>query len=100
MRELLALVFLFAVCATPVPAAEPVVCSITTAAAAVSTAAPTSGTCTWVAGSTVLVSCDQDIYLDSTTTGITPPVATTILQARLITGTSASDTPASTNNAV
>lgn len=71
--------------APPVEAAEPVVCTITTAAAAVSTAAPTTGTCSWQAGSTVLVSCDQDIYIDSTTTGVTPPVASSADQKLVFT---------------
>lgn len=72
MRYLLVFTLLFALSA---PAAEPVVCSITTDATSKTTASPTTGTCSWVAGSTVLVQCDQDVYLDSTTVGITPPTA-------------------------
>lgn len=72
MRTLLAVLFLFALTA---PAAEPVVCTITTDGTSKTTASPTSGTCSWVAGSTVLVSCDQDIYIDSTTVGVTAPTA-------------------------
>lgn len=72
MRTLLAVLALFALSA---PAAEPVVCSITTDGTSKSTASPTTGSCTWVAGSTVLVQCDQDIYIDSTTTGVTAPTA-------------------------
>lgn len=34
------------------------------------------GTCTWSKGSTIMVQCDQDIYLDSTTTNNTPGTAT------------------------
>lgn len=56
-------------------AAEPVVCSITTDGTSKTTASPTSGTCSWQKGSTVLVTCTADIYLDSTTVGITPPTA-------------------------
>lgn len=82
MRNLFVVALLFAL---SVPAAEPVVCTITTAVAAVPTNTPTTGTCTWVAGSTVLVSCDQDIYLDSTTVGVTPPVASSADQKLVFT---------------
>lgn len=74
MRNLFA-VILLACLSLEVKAAEPVVCSITTDGTSKTTASPTSGSCTWVAGSTVLVQCDQDIYLDSTTVGLTAPTA-------------------------
>lgn len=72
MRNLLAFIFLLALSAA---AAEPVVCTITTDGTSKTTASPTTGTCSWVAGSTVLVQCDQDVYLDSTTVGVTAPTA-------------------------
>lgn len=50
-------------------ASEPVVCTITTSGTSANTSSPTSGTCTWDYGATVLVACDQDIYIDSTATG-------------------------------
>ena len=58
-------------------AAEPVVCTITTDGTSKTTAAPTTGTCTWVAGSTVLVTCTADIYINSTTSsaGVAPTVS-------------------------
>ena len=75
MRKLLFTLAVFAL-AVPAVGAEKVVCSITTGAAAVPTSTPTTGTCTWVAGSTVLVTCDQDIYIASSTILGVAPVAT------------------------
>lgn len=75
MRNLFAVLFLFAVGIAH--SAEPVVCTITTSGSSLTTAAPTSGTCNWVAGSTVLMTCTQDVYVDSTTVGVTPPTAAT-----------------------
>lgn len=86
MRNFFAVIALLAIgAAQPAPAAEPVVCSITTSAASQVTSSPTTGTCSWQAGSTVLVSCDQDIYLDSTTVGITPPTASSADQKLVFT---------------
>jgi pectate lyase len=63
-------------------AAEPVVCAITTATgSSASTASPTTGTCTWGKGATVLVQCTTDTYIDSTTVGVTAPSATSSDQA-------------------
>lgn len=53
-------------------AAEPVVCAVTvSSAAATTTAAPASGTCSWQKGSTVLLQCGNidgggiDVYVDT-----------------------------------
>jgi hypothetical protein len=44
-------------------------CSVTfTTGAAGTTASPSSGTCNWVRGSTLLMQCDQDVYFSSTAT--------------------------------
>lgn len=44
-------------------------CSVTfTNAAAGTTATPTSGTCSWNYGATVLLQCDQDVYFSQTGT--------------------------------
>ncbi len=44
-------------------------CSVTfTTGVAGTTAVPTTGTCTWGAGSTLLMQCDQDVYFSGTTT--------------------------------
>lgn len=54
--------------ATEVQAAEQVVCSVTfTNVAAGTTASPASGTCSWLRGTMVLMSCDQDVYFSATT---------------------------------
>ena len=51
-------------------AAEPIVCSVAIATgAASSTASPTTGSCSWVKGATVLMQCDQNVYFDSTSGG-------------------------------
>jgi len=84
MRSLFAVAALLAL---SVSASEPVVCAITTDGTSKTTAAPTTGTCTWVAGSTVLVTCTQDVYLDSTTTAVgTPPVASSTDQPIVFAG--------------
>ena len=72
---LLGLALSLALFGLPALAAEPVLCTITTSGSSAVTSAPTSGTCSWVAGSTVLVACDQAVYLDSTTTASVAPVA-------------------------
>ena len=65
--------------ATYALAAEPVVCSVSIGTgAATITSSPTSGTCTWASGSTVLMACDQLVYVNSTSptkTGV-PTTAT------------------------
>ena len=44
-------------------------CSVTfTSGVAGTTASPSSGTCSWVAGSTLLMQCDQDVYFSSSGT--------------------------------
>ena len=44
-------------------------CSVTfTSASAGTTASPTSGTCLWLPGATVLMQCDQDVYFSQTGT--------------------------------
>jgi hypothetical protein len=86
MRNFFAVIALLAVCSPPVvEAAEPVVCSITTDGTSKTTASPTSGSCTWVAGSTVLVSCDQDVYIDSTTSSNVAPTASSADQKLVFT---------------
>ena len=58
-------------------AADPVVCSVNTATGAPSsTAAPTSGTCSWQQGQTLLMKCTTDTYVDSSTVNGVLPVAT------------------------
>lgn len=58
------LILAFALLAAHVTvAAEPVVCSISVNT---STATSTSGTCSWPAGSTVMLQCDVDVFIDST----------------------------------
>ena len=53
--------------------AEPVVCTITTSGSSANTSSPTTGTCSWPKGATVLVQCDQSVYLDSTSVlGVAP----------------------------
>lgn len=43
-------------------------CSVTfTSGVAGDTSAPSSGTCSWTAGATVLMQCDQDVYFNTTT---------------------------------
>lgn len=84
MRNLFAVLILLAA-SQPVLAAEPVVCSITTSGTAASTASPTTGTCIWVAGSTVLMTCTADVYVNSTTTAGVAPVATSSHQPVLFT---------------
>jgi len=64
--------------------AEPVVCAITTATGSSAvTSSPTTGTCSWGKGATVLVQCTTDTYIDSTSTstGSVPPSAATTDQA-------------------
>lgn len=81
MNRLFLLTLLSAVLFVPeVHAAEPVVCTITTDATSKTTASPTTGTCSWVAGSTVLVTCTADIYICSTTTGGVAPTASSSCQ--------------------
>ena len=65
----LALVVALLVSLTASAAGEDRVCSVTfTAGAAGTTASPTSGTCTWSYGATVLMQCDQDVYFSQTAT--------------------------------
>lgn len=60
-----------------VHAADPVVCSVNTATgAASSTASPTTGTCSWAAGSVILMQCTTDVYFDSSTVNNVAPTAT------------------------
>ena len=72
MRTILAVALLFAVSSM---ASEPVVCAITTDGTSKTTASPTTGTCSWVAGSTVLMTCTADVYVDSTTVSGVAPTA-------------------------
>lgn len=73
MRNIFAVIAILALGAAQ--AAEPVVCRITTDGTSKTTASPTSGTCNWVAGSTVLMTCTQDVYVDSTTVATVAPTA-------------------------
>lgn len=51
-------------------ASEPVVCSVAIGTgAATTTSAPTTGACTWAKGATVMLACDQKVYIDSTLGG-------------------------------
>lgn len=63
-------------------AAEPVVCTLTTATGSSAiTSSPTTGTCSWGKGATVKVKCTTDTYIDSTTVGSTAPSATSADEA-------------------
>lgn len=68
MKRLISLVMSLVVAAGPftAQAAEPVVCSITTSGTSANTSSCTSGSATWEMGATVLVACDQSVYIDST----------------------------------
>lgn len=68
MKRLISLVMTLVVGAGPftAQAAEPVVCSITTSGTSANTSSCTSGSATWLNGATVLVACDQSVYIDST----------------------------------
>lgn len=75
-RYTLAALLLAASCVkeVPPPAAEPVVCTLTTATGSSAvTSSPTTGTCSWGAGSVVLMQCSTDTYVDSSTVlGVAP----------------------------
>lgn len=75
---LLALPLILGLTLTPIAeAADPVVCSVNTATgAASSTASPTTGTCSWAAGSVILMQCTTDVYVDTSTVNNVAPTAT------------------------
>lgn len=60
--------FLFLMWGIAAWAAEPVVCTLTTATGSSAiTSSPSTGTCTWGKGAVVLMVCTTDTYVDSTT---------------------------------
>lgn len=76
MRKTLALVALVSLLSGAAMAADPVVCTVTTATgAASSTASPSSGTCSWAAGSVILMQCTTDVYVDTSTVANVAPTA-------------------------
>jgi membrane-bound ClpP family serine protease len=69
VAKVLGLAALALALSTPVMAAgDDRQCSVTfTSGVAGSTASPSSGTCAWSAGATVLMQCDQDVFFNTTT---------------------------------
>lgn len=59
----------------PAEASELVVCAITTDGTSKTTASPTTGTCSWQKGATVLMTCTADVYMDSSTVANVAPTA-------------------------
>lgn len=56
-------------------AADPLVCTLAVSATAASTGGNIA--CTWPKASNIMIQCDVDVYVDSTTVGVTAPTATT-----------------------